>query len=610
MTEADQDSAQPPLRILREVFGYPDFRGQQAEIVAHVRSGESALVLMPTGSGKSLCYQVPALCREGVGVVVSPLIALMNDQVAALRQLGVKAAAIHSGLEPAQFRKNWAALKGGELDLLYVAPERLMTDGFLELLDVLPVALFAVDEAHCISQWGHDFRPEYRQLSQLRRRFPDVPMIAVTATADGATRRDIEEKLALPRTFAAGFDRPNIRYQVALKENPRLQLLDFLRSRAQGESGIVYCLSRKRVEETAEWLNRQGFTALPYHAGLDASVREANQMRFLREDNVVMVATIAFGMGINKPDVRFVAHMDLPKNIEAYYQETGRAGRDGQPAVAWMVYGLADVVMLRGMIDGGDSPDAQKRVERGKLDRFLSFCEAARCRRQMLLEYFGDGCAPCGNCDTCTNPPETFDATVPAQKALSAVYRTGERFGANYLVDVLLGRDPDGRAGKFGHDTLSVFGIGAELGEAEWRSVIRQLVVHDLIFADADAHNGIKLTDRGAAFLKSRETIRLRRDEKAARRQGRRGAVRPKAADVAEDGSVDPELFARLKAERLAIAREQGVPPYVIFHDRVLIEMARRDAHSLERMAGISGVGQIKLERYGQRFADVIAAGA
>ena len=598
-----ETSGPDPREILRTVFGYPDFRGEQEAIVEHVVGGGSCCVLMPTGSGKSLCYQIPALCREGVGIVVSPLIALMDDQVAALRQLGVRAAAIHSALDPAVLREAREALGAGRLDLVYVAPERLLLDGFLDLLGRIDVALFAIDEAHCLSQWGHDFRPEYRQLSLLRDRFPAVPCIAVTATADAPTRRDILERLALPKLFTAGFDRPNIFYAVAPKQNARNQLLAFLKTRGEDESGIVYCLSRKRVEDTAEFLRDQGFDAMPYHAGLDSAVRARNQSRFLKEEGVVMVATVAFGMGINKPDVRFVAHLDPPKNIEAYYQETGRAGRDGLPSVAWMVYGLQDIAQLRQMIGGGDGPEAQKRLEGRKLDALLGYCEAAGCRRQILLSYFDDPCEPCGNCDTCLEPPKTFDATVAAQKALSCVYRTGERFGAAYVISVLLG-DEDDRIRGFGHDKLSTFGIGKELAAGEWRSVLRQLVSRNLLLADMEAHGGLKLTPEGADFLRTRQTIQLRRDERTAHREAR--ASRRGEAAVEPSGEGNQALLRRLKAERLAIAKEQGVPPYLIFHDKTLMEMVAKRPETLDELTRVGGVGQTKLERYGPRFLEVL----
>ncbi len=601
----DTSSAREPSEVLRSVFGYDSFRGEQETIISQVTDGASALVLMPTGSGKSLCYQIPALCRNGVGIVVSPLIALMDDQVAALRQLGVRAAAIHSALDGEALRETASELRAGRIDLLYVAPERLMSENFLLRLESLDIALFAIDEAHCISQWGHDFRPEYRQLGALRQRFPSVPCIAVTATADRPTRQDIAEKLSLPLTFTGGFDRPNIFYAVAPKDNPRTQLLRFLQTRPAGESGIVYCTSRKRVDETASFLNDRGFNALPYHAGLDNALRAKNQERFLREEGLIMVATVAFGMGINKPDVRFVAHLDLPRNIEAYYQETGRAGRDGLPSVAWMIYGMQDVVLQRRMIAEAESSEEQKRIERTKLDAFLSYCEAARCRRQVLLSYFGDECAPCGRCDTCVSPPRTFDATLPAQKALSCVYRTGERFGASYVIAVLLGGD-DPRIAKWGHDRLSTFGIGKELSEAEWRSLFRQLVVHNLLEVDPDAGGGMRLTDEGAAFLRERRSIRLRVDEKKTK-----GAARPGAARVDAGAALDEDdmkLLASLKAERMAIAREQNLPPYVIFHDRTLIEMVRARPGTLREMGAIAGVGETKLQRYGERFLGVIQA--
>ncbi len=594
-----------PRERLRSVFGYDSFRGDQEEIVCHVVGGRSALVLMPTGAGKSLCYQLPALCRHGVGIVVSPLIALMDDQVAALRQLGVTAEALHSGLDASVVRETKRRLLQGELDLLYVAPERLLAGDFLDMLATLTISLFAIDEAHCISQWGHDFRPEYQQLSLVRNRFPEVPCIAVTATADGPTRAEIMARLDLPRMFTAGFDRPNIAYAVMPKEKPRNQLLRFLKARNPGESGIVYCLSRKRVEATAEFLRRENYDALAYHAGLPREMRSAHQSRFLGEEGVIMVATIAFGMGINKPDVRFVAHMDLPKSIESYYQETGRAGRDGLPATAWMVYGLADVVMLRGMIAAGDAPAQQKQIERRKLDLFVGYCESPGCRRQALLDYFGDRCEPCGNCDTCADPPRTFDATLAAQKAMSCVYRTGERFGPTYIIDVLLGVTND-RVSRAGHDKVSTFGIGAEHGEREWRGILRQLVVRDLLKVDTDGHGGMSLTEEGRAFLKARTTLTLRVEERAEVSKARAGRTDAGAAPMS-GGDID--LLRKLKDERRAIAREQGVPPYVIFHDRTLAEMASRRASSPEELMGIAGIGQVKLQRYGARFLSIIAAG-
>lgn len=590
------------------MFGYDAFRGEQAEIINDVIAGRSCGVLMPTGSGKSLCYQIPSICMDGVGIIVSPLIALMQDQVVALRELGVRAAAIHSGLEYAELQGNLNDLRNGHLDMVYVAPERLVNDMFLDILDDINVALFAIDEAHCISQWGHDFRPEYRQVSLLRTRYPDTPCIAVTATADQPTRKDIVERLGLPKLYVAGFDRPNITYEVAIKDNPRSQLIKFLKGRDAGESGIVYCLSRKKVEDTAAWLAGQGYNALPYHARLDASVRARNQERFLKEEGVIMVATIAFGMGINKPDVRFVAHMDLPKNIEAYYQETGRAGRDGLPSVAWMVYGLQDLALQRQMIEGSDAPEEQKRIERQKLTAFLGYCESATCRRQVLLHYFDDSGEPCGNCDTCLRPPKTFDGSIAAQKLLSCILRTGQMFGGGYVIDVLLGKSND-RIAKNGHDTLSTFGIGGEHSSKEWQSLIRQMVARGLVYVDMDAHGGLKMTPNGADFLRDKPALEVRLDPKSV---GGASSGNAKKTDPALslESEAEQDLFATLKALRMKIAKDNNVPPYVVFHDRTLIDMVLRQPLSLTAMSGVPGVGQSKLDKYGQVFLDAINAAA
>ncbi|HXP97634.1 MAG TPA: DNA helicase RecQ [Telmatospirillum sp.] len=593
-----------PLEILRTVFGYDRFRGAQAEIVDHVIAGGDALVLMPTGGGKSLCYQLPALCRPGIGVVVSPLIALMQDQVSALRQLGIKAAALNSSLSYGEQVDIERQMRGGEIDIIYVAPERLMTEAFLTQLERCKLALFAIDEAHCVSQWGHDFRPEYLQLAALQQRFPEVPRIALTATADGPTRNEIVEKLQLEagRQFVAGFDRPNIRYRVAAKgSNARTQLLQFIKTEHANDAGIIYRLSRAKVDETAQWLQDHGFDALPYHAGLEKSVRAANQDRFLKEEGVIMVATIAFGMGIDKPNVRFVAHLDLPKSLEAYYQETGRAGRDGLPANAWMVYGMQDVARLRQMVEGSDAPDSQKRLEHRKLDALLGYCETTRCRRQVVLEYFGDQSEPCGNCDTCLEPVESFDGSIAAQKALSCVYRTGQRFGAAHLIDVLMGA-PSERISTLGHDKLSTFGIGREFGKEEWRSIFRQLVAGGLLRVDVAGHGGLALTEPCRAVLRGETTISLRRDVVAKKSTSRsRRGLQPLAA------SADEALFQALRALRLELAREQGVPPYVIFHDSTLLDMARERPGNLEDLSQLSGVGQAKLDKYGESFLEAIS---
>ena len=581
MTSPDTDLDARALAKLREVFGYAAFRGAQAEIVAHVGAGGDALVLMPTGGGKSLCYQLPALLREGTGIVVSPLIALMQDQVAALTQLGVRAAFLNSTLDARAADAVERALVAGELDLLYVAPERLLTPRCLDLLARARIALFAIDEAHCVSQWGHDFRPEYLQLAVLRERFPGVPRIALTATADPHTRREIVERLELTdaRTFVASFDRPNIRYTIVDKVEPRAQLLRFLRDEHPGDAGIVYCLTRRKVEETAAWLESQGVTALPYHAGLDAATRARHQSRFQREDGVVIVATIAFGMGIDKPDVRFVAHLDLPRSIESYYQETGRAGRDGAPADAWMTYGLADVVGQRRLIDLSDAGEDYKRVSAAKLDALLGLCETAGCRRVRLLAYFGEASGPCGNCDTCLEPPETWDATVEAQKALSAIYRTGQRFGAGHLIDVLRGKRGE-RTDRWRHDALSVFGVGADLDDVAWRGVFRQLVALGFVEVDHAGHGALKLATASRPVLKGETRVEMRRVV-----PGKRAPRRSRAAQDANLSPVDADVFARLKGWRSAEARAQGVPAYVISHDSTLAEIARQTRVEMRRVA-------------------------
>jgi ATP-dependent DNA helicase RecQ len=604
-----------PLTLLRDVFGYASFRGEQQAIVEHLGAGSDALVLMPTGGGKSLCYQIPALLRDGTGIVVSPLIALMQDQVDALKQLGVQAAFLNSSLDAEAAREVLGQLMQGKLDILYVAPERLLMPNFLALLEQLQagpgIALFAIDEAHCVSQWGHDFRPEYRQLTVLHERFPAVPRIALTATADAPTRGEIVERLALQdaRQFVSSFDRPNIKYRVTQKSNARQQLEAFLQAEHPQDAGIVYCLSRKKVEETAHWLKTRGWDALPYHAGLDAATRNANQRRFLREEGVIMVATVAFGMGIDKPNVRFVAHLDLPKSMEGYYQETGRAGRDGLPADAWMTYGLGDVVSMRQMLDAGDAPEERKRVERQKLDALLGFCESTVCRHQTLLRYFGEEHpGDCGQCDNCLEPVDSWDATQAAQMALSCVYRTGQRFGVVHLIDVLLGKATP-KIEQFHHHTLSTFGIGKDLAQTQWSSVFRQLVAGGLLEADMQSYGGLKLTEAARPVLKGQQEVWLRRDAEPASRKTSK-AERASRAREAFAGASDDPLWQALKARRLELAKEQGVPPYVIFHDSTLLEILNWRPQTLDEMAQLSGIGQSKLVRYGDAFLQVLEAAA
>jgi ATP-dependent DNA helicase RecQ len=595
------------LALLERVWGYSAFRGRQAEIIEQVTDGGDALVLMPTGGGKSLCYQLPALLRQGTGIVVSPLIALMQDQVDALRQVGVRAAFLNSSLDADAARDVQRKLFSGDLDLLYVAPERLVMESFMASLERLQdgpgIALFAIDEAHCVSQWGHDFRPEYIQLSILHERFPDVPRIALTATADAVTREEIRQRLGLQeaRVFVSSFDRPNIRYRVVEKQSPRDQLLAFLDDH-RGKAGIVYCLSRKKVDETAEWLRGEGVDALAYHAGMDAESRREHQRRFLRDEGVVVVATIAFGMGIDKPDVRFVAHLDLPKSLEGYYQETGRAGRDGEPSEAWLTYGLADVVLLKQWIDESEAPQEQKRIESIKLDAMLGYCESARCRRVVLLNYFGEESGPCGNCDVCIDPPETWDGTEAARKVFSACLRTGQRFGAGHLIDVLRGKLTD-KIKSFGHDRLPTFGVGADIDELEWRGVVRQLVALGLMHADSSRYGALELTDAARPLLKGETTLQLRRAAARTRKRkgGRKSADQPAPLQGSEGG-----LFDALRAMRKQLADEQNVPAYVVFHDATLREIAQRRPRDEGELSTIPGIGATKLTRYGPAVMKVL----
>ena len=597
------------LDILQSVFGYTRFRDPQQAIVEHVADGGDALVLMPTGGGKSLCYQIPALLRQGTGIVVSPLIALMQDQVDALREAGVAAAYLNSSLDAQQQREVERQLLAGELNLLYVAPERLLTSRFLDLLERTEVALFAIDEAHCVSQWGHDFRPEYRELTILHRRFPSVPRIALTATADPRTREEIVERLALQqaRQFVSSFDRPNIRYIVAQRHNPRSQLTSFLEGH-RGDAGIVYCLSRRKVDETAQWLSDAGIAALPYHAGLDAAKRASNQQRFLREDGVVMVATVAFGMGIDKPDVRFVVHLDLPRSMEGYYQETGRAGRDGLPANAWMIYGLSDVVTMSQMIAQSESADERKRVERQKLESLLAYAEATRCRREVLLGAFGeDFHGPCGRCDNCIEPPKTWNATVSAQKALSAVYRSGQRFGSGHVIDILRGIDNE-RMSQLGHDRLTTFGIGADMDEKQWRSVFRQLLASGLLATDAEGFGTLRLTPTSRDVLVGHKAVHMREETRPARKASRRRDSQLVTGASLGIEAYEQPMWEALRTLRSKLAKQHGVPAYVIFHDATLLAMLRALPETEEDLASISGIGEAKLKRYGRDFLDVINA--
>jgi len=601
-----QENNERALDLLQTVFGYPAFRGQQAEIVGHVSGGGDALVLMPTGGGKSLCYQIPALVRDGVGVVISPLIALMQDQVDALAEVGVRAAFLNSTQTYEEAQRIERLVRTGEIDLVYVAPERLMTERCLNLFQASKIALFAIDEAHCVSQWGHDFRPEYIKLSVLHEQFPNVPRIALTATADPQTRAEIVHRLQLgdAMQFVSSFDRPNIRYQIVEKANGRKQLLDFITTEHGGDCGIVYCLSRKKVEETAEFLNENGVRAMAYHAGMDHAKRAANQAKFLREENIVMCATIAFGMGIDKPDVRFVCHLDLPKSIEGYYQETGRAGRDGAPANAWMAYGLQDVVLQRRMIDESEADETFKRVLGNKLDAMLGLCETLSCRRVRLLDYFGERSGPCGNCDTCLIPPVSFDGTVPVQKLLSAVYRVDQRFAAGHVIEVLRGVETE-RIKTWHHDSLSVFGIGADRSEQEWRAILRQAIALGLVTVDHESYSSLKLTDAARPVLKGGQKVQLRQYQKP---------VKQKSAGRASKGYVESDLsngeqaiFDKLRWWRVETARAHDVAAYIIFNDATLREIAKARPTTLSDLRGISGVGEKKLASYGDEIVAMIS---
>lgn len=594
------------LEILKQTFGFSSFRGQQEEIIQTVMSGKNVLVIMPTGGGKSLCYQIPALAADGVGVVVSPLIALMQNQVEALRELGIRAAFYNSTLDYQDKLRLETQLQKQEIDILYVAPERLLMPEFLDFLQTLPISLFAIDEAHCVSEWGHDFRPDYLKLSILSEIFPHVPKLALTATADEITQKHIVQNLKLGacENFVSGFDRPNLFYKITEKKNAKNQLLKFLKEEHADDAGIVYCLSRKKVDSTAEWLQEQGFTALPYHAGLSAKVREKNQNRFLKEEGVIIVATIAFGMGIDKPDVRFVAHLDLPKSLEAYYQETGRGGRDGKPADAWMVYGLGDVVRLKQMIQTGEGNLQHKNLASQKLNAMLGLCETAKCRRLIILNHFGEAAKDnCGSCDNCVEPPKTWEGLVAAQKALSCVYRTGQRFGVNHLVNVLLGDESD-TITRWNHDQLSTFGVGKEYSRAEWHNIYRQLIAFGYMMPDQEGFGGFSLSDTAKPVLKGEVAVFFREMPKGSDKS--KSKTKKRVQKSLENANVDPKLWENLRALRKQLATKHNVPPYVVFHDSTLESMAVLKPKNLEEMSEISGVGEKKLKKYGEKFLQVL----
>ena len=596
---------QTPLSYLQQIYGFSAFRDHQEDVIHRVLSGQHTLLVMPTGGGKSLCYQIPSLIRQGVGIIVSPLIALMHDQVAALNQLGIQAACLNSTLTPQEQRSVEQNALAGQLDLLYIAPERLMSAGFKRLLGQLPLALIAVDEAHCISQWGHDFRPEYMQLAEIRDNYRDIPWIAVTATADEPTQKEILKQLHIPDEglLVTGFDRPNIQYRVVVKKNPRKQLLSLIDREHPGDSGIIYRFSRKKVEETADWLQREGYQALPYHAGLSNAQRAQHQEQFLQNEGVIIVATIAFGMGIDKPNVRFVAHLDVPKSLEAYYQETGRAGRDGLPANAWMAYSLADIVAMRKLLERSKANEKQQWVEQHKLNQLFGYCETVACRRQVLLNYFGQSYdQDCGNCDTCTNPVEQWNGTIPAQKVMSCIARTGQRFGAGHLIDILLGKETE-KVQRFGHNQLSTYGIGTDISAQEWRAIVRQLVAADYLRVDVAGYGGIQLNSSCEDVLKGKQSVYFRKEV--------RPAQKPRRTLVRKDPSIparpdDSQLFEALRLLRLELAREQGVPPYIVFGDATLHAMVQHRPSNKEMFGQLSGVGEVKLQRYADVFLETI----